>query len=61
MSQLLKRKQESRLCLMCQGQAVAHQHDEHGEEPRTRRGTCVLMGELAGPVVPAAFRGQPVD
>ena len=24
-------------------------------------GTCVLMGKLAGPVVPAAFRGQPVD
>ena len=25
------------------------------------RGTCVLMGKLEGLVVPAAFRGQPVD
>ena len=23
--------------------------------------TCVLMGELAGPVVPAALRSQPID
>ena len=32
-----------------------------GEQPMRRRRTCVLMGELAGLVVPAAFRGQPVD
>ena len=32
-----------------------------GEPPRRRSRTCVLMGQLAGPVAPAAFRGQPVD
>lgn len=31
------------------------------EQPTRRRRTCVLMGELAGPVVPVAFRCQPVD
>ena len=31
-----------------------------GEQPMKRR-TCVLMGELAGLVVPVAFTGQPVD
>ena len=32
-----------------------------GEPPRRRSRTCVLMGQLAGPVAPVAFRGQPVD
>ena len=32
-----------------------------GEQPTRRGRTCVLMGKLAGLVVPAAFRGQPVD
>lgn len=37
------------MCLMKRGQ------------PGRRNQTCVLMGDLAGPVAPAAFRGQPVD
>ena len=35
--------------------------DEGGEVPRGQSPTCVFMGKLAGLVVPAAFRGQPVE
>ena len=58
MSQLLKRKQESGLCLNGQDQPLSHEPDEGAAY---EEGTYVLMGELAGLVVPAAFRGQPVD
>ena len=32
-----------------------------GDQSKRETRTCVLMGNTAGPVVPAAFRCQPVD
>ena len=32
-----------------------------GDQSKRETRTCVLMGDMAGPVVPAAFRCQPVD
>ena len=32
-----------------------------GDQSKRETRTCVLMGDMAGPGVPAAFRCQPVD
>lgn len=60
-SQVLEGQRGAGLCLRGQGQSLWDVPDEGGEVPRGQSPTCVLMGKLAGPVVPAALRGQPVD